>query len=118
MTVEGFVNRNDRQPERGHKYVDEEQGSNGAQHHEGQHGRSGRRWGATRRGLRRWEEELEWKTRDTRLPPRLFLLGENERPTGFYYVIDYLIVVLVIFDRRPSHLPPCPDRYPARPWLQ
>lgn len=39
MRVERVVNGNNGVPERGHEYIDEEQGGEGAQGHEGQHGR-------------------------------------------------------------------------------
>ena len=38
MGIEGLVNRHDREPKTWHEYVDEEEGSKGAQCHEAQHG--------------------------------------------------------------------------------
>lgn len=41
MGIEGLVEGHDREPETWHEYVDEEEGSKGAQCHEGQHGKQG-----------------------------------------------------------------------------
>lgn len=55
MGIEGLINGHDREPKTWHEYIDEEEGSKGAQCHEGQHGSRARVrcpaqiWGERRR---------------------------------------------------------------------
>jgi len=56
MDIEGLINGHDREPKTWHEYIDEEEGSKGAQCHEGQHGSRARVrcpaqiWGEGERG--------------------------------------------------------------------